>query len=284
MSLKRQFLLLFIFLISCASFAQDSNITLLSVDSYNVIEDTCAEKITNADTILTEESIADELVGISRQEDRREAWFFYVVIFQIVLLAIVKWFFSKQIEMARKSFFNLNLAAYQFREERGEGSVFKMLLNINFILSLSLLSVSFMQYFEYKPPLLYLYSFFIVLFALSLVYILKYLQYLLIALVFPVTHTAQFFQFVYFAVMRVLGVVLVPVNLLLYYSSREIYSPLFYGALLIFLCFILFRIARGLSISQSLIIQNKVHFFLYICTLEIVPVLLLVKFLRGFFE
>lgn len=268
----------------CAAFslvAQGSTIAELNPDSTSVaIIDSCAFE----DSLFPQQALEEsEVEIIKKQEDRRKSWFFYIILFQLLLLALVKTFFSKNIETAFKSFSNLNLAAYQYREERGEGSLFKILLNINFILSLGLLSINAMDYYNYEPLLNHFALFCLIVLFISLLYLLKYLQYLLTALVFPVEQIAQFFQFVFFGIMRMLGVVFIPLNLLLYYSSQDIPTVLFFSVLTIFILFFLFLIMRGINISQRQIIENKVHFFLYICTLEIVPVLLLVKFMNAFF-
>lgn len=266
-------------------YAQDSMVfdvlnfdTLTALDSCNGLDSLSVELISNSEK---KEQI--ELIIEERIPDRRKSWVFYVILFQLILVSTVKWFFPTNIITALKSFANLNLAAYQFREERGESSVFKILLNINFLLSLGLMSVNAIDYFEYNPPLKLFASFFLIVLFISFVFLLKYLQYLILAVVFPLIHISQFFQFIFFGLMRVLGVVLIPVNLVLYYSLQEIPSTLFYIAVNLLFVFFFFLIIKGLSISRSLIMNNKVHFFLYICTLEIVPAVLLVKFLSAFF-
>lgn len=246
-----------------------------------VVDSSCLDIQENITPIVETEE--ERVEGLTRSSDRRKPWFFFVVTLQLCLLSMVKWFFPKHIDMALKSFSNLNLAAYQFREEKGEGSFFKIFLNINFILSLGLFLSTAIDFFNYKPALNPFAFFCILIILLSLVYLLKYLQYLITALILPIQSTTEFFQFTYFAVMRILGVVLIPANLILYYSSQNISSIFFYSLLSLVVFFIFYRIARGLSICQNIIQKNRVHFFLYICSLEIVPAALLLKFLSGFF-
>lgn len=244
-----------------------------SADTISVLTQAQAEEV---------EESEDAIKIVKRFESHKDNWFFIFFLFQLLLLAFIKWNFAKSITTAIRSAGNINLAAYQFREERGESSLFKILLNVNFVLSLSLFALNSIRFVNYQPPLAPLLFFFLLLFLFGLIYLFKYMQYLVTALVFPVEQTAQFYHFLFFAAMRLVGVILVPLNMLLYYSTIKIAQPLFYASLLLIGLVILYRTIRGLQISQELISAHKVHFILYICTLEILPILLLVKFLGSF--
>ena len=76
-----------------------------------------------------------------------------------------------------------------------------------------------------------------------------------------------------------LGIFLIPVNLFLAFGPADLYGVVItialIGAGLVYLA----RQFRGLVIAGGLIGSNLFHFFVYLCTVEVLPVLVLFKLL-----
>ena len=75
----------------------------------------------------------------------------------------------------------------------------------------------------------------------------------------------------------VLGVLLVPVNLILTYADSEFIHILIYLTSLFLVVAFIFLAIRGIIIGNTYLPMHGFHFLLYICAVEIAPILILIK-------
>jgi hypothetical protein len=94
---------------------------------------------------------------------------------------------------------------------------------------------------------------------------------------FPVEKEANLYSFVTMLVNNLLGLVLIPVNLLVAFAPEPFVGYAIWFGLGAIVLFYLFRMLKGLFISGRYIAQFQFHFFLYLCTAEIAPLLILSK-------
>ncbi len=112
------------------------------------------------------------------------------------------------------------------------------------------------------------------------VYVVKHISLFFVGSIFPIQKETSLYSFAVHVYNGVIGIALFPINLLLTFGDEKVASTtLFIG--LGFVGLLLFiRYVRGLAISISYIFNNIILFFIYLCTLEIAPILILVKFLE----
>jgi hypothetical protein len=79
-----------------------------------------------------------------------------------------------------------------------------------------------------------------------------------------------------------LGLILLPINVFVAFCPEPISTFFLYGGLAIVLIVYIFRQLRGVFISSRLLFNNKFYFLLYLCAVEIAPVLLLVKYFGAY--
>ncbi|MCB0704049.1 MAG: DUF4271 domain-containing protein [Saprospiraceae bacterium] len=88
--------------------------------------------------------------------------------------------------------------------------------------------------------------------------------------------TGQYsFSLIIFGIMC--GLILIPFNLLLAYGPENLRPGMIYAVLAILLLLYLYRSVRGVLIGARLLSMHQFHFLLYICTVEIAPIIWLVK-------
>ncbi|MBK8819463.1 MAG: DUF4271 domain-containing protein [Saprospiraceae bacterium] len=75
------------------------------------------------------------------------------------------------------------------------------------------------------------------------------------------------------------GIILLPINLISAFAPDKISVFFIYLSLFFLFIVVLLKIIRGLIISLDFWNNNFFQFFIYLCTFEILPVLILVKFL-----
>jgi len=111
--------------------------------------------------------------------------------------------------------------------------------------------------------------------------LLKHLVLSVIAYVFPVEKEMRLYNFMILAFNIILGIALVPINLIVAYSPEKATHTTVIALLFIIGSFYLFRHLRGLMIGNNYLVFHKFHFLLYICTVEIAPVMILLKLISG---
>jgi hypothetical protein len=82
----------------------------------------------------------------------------------------------------------------------------------------------------------------------------------------------------------VIGLFLSPVNIMLAFGPESYHAWLVPGTLAMVALFYLFRFLRGVLIANKFLLFHRFHFLLYICTVEIAPVLNFVKLISGWSE
>jgi len=110
-------------------------------------------------------------------------------------------------------------------------------------------------------------------------YILKHLQLKIIALVLPFPQEVDFYNFIISNTNKVLAYILIPVLFLLAYSPSTAQETVLYFSLGLLAIIYIYRSLIGLAIAGSIILFHKFHFFVYLCAVEIAPILVLLKVL-----
>jgi len=158
------------------------------------------------------------------------------------------------------------------------------LLTINAVLSFSL-SVYFILQFEgihlhYSSASLFL----IISSVVSLLFIYRLCSGLFTGMLFPVKKEMSFYSFCTLQVLRISGIALLPLNILFAFGNTVWQHWVVISLVVAVLGSIGFIYARGYSITKELFRDNKFHFLLYICTLEIAPAVTIIKLLMTYIK
>lgn len=109
------------------------------------------------------------------------------------------------------------------------------------------------------------------------IYMTRHTVMYILAHVFPVSKEVNQFNFNIIVFNIMAGLILIPVNLFLAYGPEALYLPIFYVTIAVMGGLYLFRQLRGVLISTSLVSNNVFLFFIYLCTVEILPFVVLLK-------
>ncbi len=114
---------------------------------------------------------------------------------------------------------------------------------------------------------------------LTAIFILKHTVLRVIGNIFPLEKELRQYSFTIAIFNITLGILLLPFNLLIAFGPGALPRYLIYTILASILLIYGFRIIRSLLIASRYISLHKFHFFMYLCTVEIAPTIVLVKFL-----
>jgi len=202
---------------------------------------------------------------------------FYILAAVFLFIIVTRQLFTTYIDKMYKSFFNINLAKQFFNDFSHNNPLLNVLLHLNIILILSTFAYLSMRFFG-KLNTIDNQSLMLIAFFATAVYIaIRRLLLGLSAFVLPVRESIQFYVFNLKLLNNVLVVALLPFLILVAFANEMLAYFSYYTILLIILAFVLYLIRRGSIIGKDFIMFHKFHFFLYLCTFEIVPLLILYK-------
>lgn len=205
-----------------------------------------------------------------------KSFLFWLVFFNLAVLAAVVALSRGGIVKAWNAFINNNQFALLFRDwTNGQLSVPYLILYLNFILNIGFfgyLALKFINNNEVGGIRLLLLC--VVLSAL--LFSLKHIILSVIGKIFPLKEAASKYSFLMASANISIGLFLVPFNLLISFVAG-IQGFLIFWVISLIAIFYLLRAFRALSFSGKLFASDKFHFLLYLCTLEILPILLIAK-------
>lgn len=117
----------------------------------------------------------------------------------------------------------------------------------------------------------------IILLGLSLFLITQYLLSFFVSKVFGFVEVFQSFHIYKFTYLKLVALSMLPFLLLLNYASFHNLELLVVISLVFFVFFMLLRAVFVLIKNNKVIIENLFYFIVYLCTLEIIPLLLIFK-------
>ncbi|MCH8331739.1 MAG: DUF4271 domain-containing protein [Bacteroidetes bacterium] len=206
---------------------------------------------------------------IVRQESN---WIFYLILLLLVLLAYIRINYDKELSDLIGAVSSVNLAHQLQREQEMNVPVSSIMLNILFVLSSSVYLYLIIddKIVLYREEELFVF----LLVCLSGLSLLKFFSLRFTGLIFPFRNEIRFFNFNILLLMKVLGVILIPFIIVLSYAPVVVASIALYSSLFLILLSIVLLYIRGLAIGKEYILVRKFHFFIYLCTLEIAPMLI----------
>jgi hypothetical protein len=113
------------------------------------------------------------------------------------------------------------------------------------------------------------------------VYLLRHLSLSILGSTYPVTKETTHFSFSIVLHNILLGIGLIPINLLLAFGPDGMHQATAVIGLILCGLVYLMRQFRGFLISGSLMGSNPFRFFIYLCAVEILPLFTLVKFFHN---
>lgn len=177
------------------------------------------------------------------------------------------------------SVFSLQEAKQLFREEFKLTKRITLLLGISFILVIAFLVQFTNQYFGLilnGETYFNQYVFFVGI--ISLMYVIKFISNYILAYISSNNELGKEYIFNVFVFSQAIGIIIFPLIVCLQFSKFPT-EWFLYPALIVSIGFYTLRMIRGFVISSTEQSIGFLYIFLYLCALEILPSLVLVKFL-----
>jgi hypothetical protein len=202
-------------------------------------------------------------------------WIFMVVLaFMALIVANLRSF----IRSAFDALYSNNALRQIYKEPViGWGGISYILLYSLFWINAGIFVYLLIGYYGVKLPFSPFLTFMACIAGVGVIFLLKHFILYIIALIFPIEKEVRTYNFIILTAGILLGLLLMPLNLFIAYSPAEVSEVAVYVAIGAVLFFYLVRSLRGLSVAMPYLFTNRFHFLLYLCAVEIAPLMILIK-------
>ncbi len=203
---------------------------------------------------------------------------FYILAGLVCFAAVVKAAYPKYFQDIFRLFIQTSRRQKQTPEQIVQGYVPGFLFNILFFIAGGMLITLYglkMGYIKGPVWLLTLYSAGI----LGVVYLFKYAIIVFAGWVFNVKEATSTYSFIIFLINRVIGLVILPLLALISFYTGDVNTVLFTIAASVVFFLLVYRYALSLTVIRKNLKVSALHFFIYLCAVELMPLLVIYKVL-----
>ncbi len=225
-----------------------------------------------------EEQVKDLEDKITKPDAFKDRGNLLLLIFLLVsiVLAFVIAIDRSVMDKIYRSIANENFLNYFLREQKGAITVQLLFLYFIFLVNAGLFLLLFLEKIVQWDVDVKLWQ--TVVFVAG-VYLGRYLCFEYLKLFAHARKELNRFYFTIYIFNIFIGLVLLPLNAFAAFAPEPLSIAALYLSLAIFILMYLFRQLRGLFIGSKFLIANQFHFFIYLCTVEIAPLLILGRYL-----
>jgi hypothetical protein len=213
------------------------------------------------------------------RKDSSPDWLFPILLIVMAVFTWLRLFYSKYFSQMLQAFSNNNLTNQIVRDENllvQRASVYlSIIFNLIAAMLLYLISIRYNWHLAGIPAGFI--RFILLAIVVSAVYTMKFLILKICGWLFSLDREMATYIFNTFLINNVLGIILVPFILLIAYNQNIPANAMIMTAIGISLLAWLYRISRGVLIGLARPSLSFLYLFLYLCTLEIAPLLVLLR-------
>lgn len=209
---------------------------------------------------------------------------FYLLFVLILFFALIKVIFNKYVHNLFAVFFRVSLKQKQMREQLLQTPLASLLLNILFILTGGIYVAYLANYYNVFQGTGFGWLLLYGAAGLAAIYLVKLIVLKITGWVFNIKDATETYTFIVFLVNKLIGITLIPFLLFMAFSQREVVKVAVTLSYVIILFFFLYRYIISYRAIRKEIKVSQFHFFLYLCALEIIPLLLIYKVLLAFVD
>ena len=234
------------------------------------------------DTSLTSSLFRDHLLEVKNDKPKLHFTNYDYTVAGILFLSFILyvWLYAsnrKRLGQVIKGFYINRFANQLAREEFSFGNRVSLFLSTLFVLTLTLFISQVNQYYRITFPADNLILFLMIIGFIILMYTVKLIGVKFVGFVFQTPKESGDYIMTIFLFGNTLGLFLLPVVICLAFVKQISPSLFIYCGFGLIAVFFFTRLIRGLIIGFNSIRVSKFYLFLYLCTLEILPFVIMVK-------
>ena len=275
-----------------AAFRKDSlaasNDTLLSeVDSLMVKKDTVISAAACSYSRVLQEALKESrflnvagVPAVNASKERVVSFVnltFYLLLTVIMLLAFLRFFYTRYFNNLFRVFFNTSLRQSQLTDQLLQAKQVSLFFNMLFIITGGLYIYFLLTHFKWLPSSNPLLQIGICILCLAVIYFLKFVILKFTGWLTGYQEATNTYLFIIFLINKIISILLIPFIIVIAFGSPFLQYPAVLGSLLLVGLMFLLRFLRSYGLLQNQIKVSRLHFFMYIVGVELMPLLLIYK-------
>ncbi len=221
------------------------------------------------------------LKEVYERESRNDNWKFWVVLFILTYIALIRITNSNNFRLFILSVFNMKLSEKIWEEHRSIfGSIIFQLFAI-YIFIASLFITCAMEITRFSFNRNGFYQFVIIVGILMLVYIVKFIIHTSLGYLLKMKKLAIGFVSNTVSVNNFIALVIFPFIIFMIYNQHTLWTNVLNQAIVsLFFVSVIYRVGRIFFLGNVFFSFPRIYLILYLCSLEILPWLLIIKFIN----
>jgi hypothetical protein len=208
---------------------------------------------------------------------------FYLLVGLLFFVAFIRLLFPKYFQNTFRLFFQTSFRQKQTRDQLLQQSLGSLLLNLLFFFSGACYLTLVLEYndlsiFPFWKLLLYS------LILLAVLYIGKFIFLRFAGWVFNAKEGAETYIFIVFLINKIIGVMLIPFLLVIAFAEPSLVDAAITASIVLLIMLFVYRYFVSLKSFRRDLHISPFHFFLYLCGVEIVPLLVIGKVVFNYID
>ena len=236
---------------------------------------------TKTDSVsLANQQLADPLLAapsLLNKQSYSKNFLFWIFLLTLILTAFVVSNTRSAVQNAYQALLSDNALRQIHRGQVGWGNFGQLALYGLFLLNMGIFA--FLMYFRYvgQSPYGQFATFMLCLGGVCLAFLIKHAILFIISSVFPIAKEIKLYNYIIITGGIFLSLILLPLNIFIAYSPDSLKELFTYSAFGVIGLVYLLRSLRSLSVASPYMMTDQFHFLLYLCAVEIAPLMILVK-------
>lgn len=205
---------------------------------------------------------------------------FYTLLVCFFLLAFTKTVYPKYFASIFAIFFQTNFRQKQTKDQLLQDIIPAVLNNCIFFLSIACVATILIPKLVVTEGLQNWQIFILSLVIIITIYSIKYIFLLFMGWIFNIKEASNAYLFIVFIINKIIGIIILPICVIMAFAKNNIVDVIEVIGLTIVSLLLLYRVFLCYRSTNTRLKINILHFFLYFCSLEILPLLIIFKVLQ----
>jgi len=220
-------------------------------------------------TIAVPEKTVVQLPEIHTKISLSSSTWFWILLFVTLLVAIIINLNRTIITNLMKAWSNVNYSNLLHRDKKGSDRIQYVFLEVVFYINLAItLTLGHQLFFLAETSFS---TFFLAIAIVTSIYCIRHTFLYILAKTFSIAKEALQYSFTINLFNIINGIVLLILNYFIAFGPSELAKILFFVAIGFIVLQLIYRGVRGLLLSARYMFNDQIHFFLYLCSCEIIP-------------
>lgn len=253
---------------------------LVSQNPFDIVNENLKNTKAKSNTISSKIPAIQKIAS----NNKPQGFLFSLVLGVLFLLTFLVSISRSLISKIYQAFFNDIVLKMLFRSRSSLSSTVYIALYAMFMINLSIFIYLILRYNGWLINQSDVQTLLTCIVAIIVLIIAKHIVLAILSYVFPISKEIDLYSFIIMVFGVLMGLLLAPVNVFFAYADGQVARIIIIGMAIVLGIVYTLKAIRSLLLVRNVIFSNFLHFLLYLCAIEIVPIILLLKIINTKLE